>query len=949
MRPTYNPTMSSADTIPAWNEAPRTPLEPARRFERVTTCSPFAAGLLQRYPEWREALDEHEPPTPGELAEMVAHLGLDVALRRFRNRRMLRIIWRDLCGLASLDETFADLTSLAEVTLAAALETHTLKHQEQFGRPEDEAGIDQQLAVIALGKFGGGELNLSSDIDIIFCYGNDGECTGGGKRKLTNEEFFSRVARAAIASLSEVTADGFCFRVDTRLRPFGEAGPLCSSLAALEKYYQREGRDWERYALIKARPVAGPESLGVDLMNRVRPFVYRRYIDFTAIEALQDMHASVSEDARRRDRLQDIKRGPGGIREIEFLVQCFQLLRGGREPLLQTPSLRRALAGIAELSLLSPADVEGIRSDYVYLRQLENRIQALHDQQTHELPGGDDLQRLSVAMACEGPAELNQRLEGVRHSVAERFQAIFPNQRAAPAAVGAEPHWAEVWRRLQAERQQGDEGPEALEDRPLSVFLQSLERLALSQRAQRRLDQFMPVLLHRLDRLDLPDRILHQLFDLVLAISQRSPYLVLLVQNAAALDRLVELFARSEWIASRVIRFPALLDELIDPSLGQQIPLAEDLQRSIDRILRTAGETEAVLEGLNYLKLATSLRIAVAQLEGLIESTAAQAALAELAGALLRGLLELASTEIAARHGRLPGPNDVQPGTQVTGGNSLAIIAYGSLGAFEPGYESDLDIVFLFAGSDSASDGVRPLPAERYYARLAQRLLSFLTAMTHSGRLYAVDTRLRPNGRAGALVSSLESFAEYQRKEAWTWELQALTRARFLAGDAATGSAFESIRDEVLRHPRALAPLREDLAAMRQKMVHELGEHPGDEAAPKHQPGGLVDIEFIVQLGVLATAATHPPVIESTATARQLQELERSGWMSREDAATLGETARALHRQRMLHVLAPGEPQAAIDTHPAAALFEKLVGNPGAVAGASPSVRLTNTAGSAVE
>lgn len=941
--------MSSADTIPAWNEVPATPLEPARRFERVTYCSPFAAGLLQRYPDWREGLDDHQPPTAEELAGEVATLGLDVALRRFRNRQMLRIIWRDLCGLACLDETFADLTALAEVTLAAALETHTQKLQEQFGRPVDEAGVEQQLVVIALGKFGGGELNLSSDIDIIFCYRNGGECAGSGKRRLSNEEFFSRVARAVISSLSEVTADGFCFRVDTRLRPFGEAGPLCSSLAALEKYYQREGRDWERYALIKARPVAGPESLGVDVMNCVRPFVYRRYIDFTAIEALQDMHAQVSEDARRRDRLQDIKRGPGGIREIEFLVQCFQLLRGGREPLLQSPSLRHALAGIAELSLLSPADVTGIRNDYVYLRQLENRIQALHDQQTHELPDGDDLQRLSLAMACEGPAELNQRLEGVRRGVADRFQAIFPNQGAAPAADGAEPHWAEVWRRLQAERQQGHEGSEALEDRPLSVFLQSLERLALSQRAQRRLDQFMPVLLHRLDRLDLPDKILHQLFDLVLAISQRSAYLVLLVQNAAALDRLVELFARSEWIGSRVIRFPALLDELIDLSLGQQIPLAEDLQRSIRRILQSAGETEAVLESLNYLKLATSLRIAVAQLEGLLESPAAQAALAELAGALLRGLLELASTEIAARHGRFRPPDAVQSGASGTDGNSLAIIAYGSLGAFEPGYESDLDIVFLFAGSDSVSDGSRPLPAERYYARLAQRLLSFLTAMTPSGRLYAVDTRLRPNGRAGALVSSIESFAEYQRKEAWTWELQALTRARFLAGDAATGGAFESIRNEVLRHPRALAPLREDLSAMRQKMLHELGEHSVDDAAPKHQPGGLVDIEFVVQLGVLATAAMHPSVIESTATTWQLQELERSGWLSHSDAATLGETALALRRQRMLHVLEPGEPQAAIDTRPAAGLFEKFVGSPGTIAGSSPAPGLTSDTGSAVE
>ncbi len=562
---------------------------------------------------------------------------------------MLRIIWRDLCDLAALDETFADLTSLAELCLSAAMEYHNRALEEKFGTPLDSDGIEQGLAVIGLGKLGGGELNLSSDIDIIFCYRSTGECRAGGPRNLSSEEFFIRLARAVISSLSDVTADGFCFRVDTRLRPFGDSGPLCSSLAALDQYYQREGRDWERYALIKARPVAGDLSLGRELLRQVHPFVYRRYIDFTAIEALQDMHAAVIEDARRRDRLDDIKRGPGGIREIEFLAQCFQLLRGGREPVLQTPSLVQALSGIAELGLINAETLVDIRADYVDLRRLENRIQAQHDQQTHSIPTGDDLQRLACACGTATVSNLMDQVAAVRQRVTQRFHAIFPSQ----PAPSAEPKWVEVWRHAQTDQQASGTDEALHDDQPLAVFLRSLERLALSQRARRRLDQFMPVLLHRLDRLSLENRILHRVYDLVLAICQRSPYLVLLVQNAAALDRMVELFARSEWIAASVIRFPALLDELIDPSLGRQIPAAADLLQSVTRLLSAGQETESVLAGLNYLKLATSLRIAVAQLAGTIDSQEAQSGLSSLAAAVLHGVLRLATREIESRHGHM--------------------------------------------------------------------------------------------------------------------------------------------------------------------------------------------------------------------------------------------------------------------------------------------------------
>lgn len=922
MRP-YNSTMSLPKPIPAWQQAPSPPLPTEQRLQHVRYCSPFAAGLLDRHPHWAERLDEHQPPTADVLAMEIAALGLDAGLRRFRNRQMLRIIWRDLCQLATLDETFADLTFLAEICLAAAIEDNHQKLQEKYGAPVDASGQEQRLAVIGLGKLGGGELNLSSDIDLMFCYGSNGECAGGGKRSLSNEQFFTRLARATIASLSEVTDDGFCFRVDTRLRPFGDSGPLCTSLTALEQYYQREGRDWERYALIKARPVAGEQTLGRELMTRVRPFVYRRYTDFTAVEALQEMHASVSEDARRRDMLEDIKRGPGGIREIEFLVQCLQLLRGGREPALQTPSLQCALAGIEELGLLDTATVTAIRGDYAYLRRLENRIQALHDQQTHRVPGGDDLLRLTRAMGLVDAAALKQRLQQVRGSVRQRFHSIFSPQ----AVAVAEPKWLEVWRQLQTSHPQSMTPAEAGRDQALTAFLRGLERLSLSQRAQRRLDQFMPVLLHHLEQFSLENATVNRVFDLVLAICRRSPYLVLLVQNPPALDRLITLFARSAWIAASVIRFPALLDELIAPSLGHEIPGAVELQQSVARLLATAQETEAVLAALNYLKLASALRIAVAQLQGVLDSDAAQSALANLAAALLQGVLKLATVEIEARHGRLP-----RSGTGADGmGHSLAVIAYGSLGAVEPSYDSDLDLVFLFAHPDDSSnpvsDGGSGLPLERYYARMAQRLLSFLTVMTPSGRLYPVDTRLRPNGRAGALVSTLDAFAEYQLNQAWTWELQALTRARFVAGNEATGNVFHRIRKQVLARPRDLAQLRVDLSEMRGKMARELTLSTPGAAGSKHQPGGLVDIEFVAQYGVLATAAAHPGVLESTTLWEQLRALSGIGWLARDDADILEQTARSLHQQRMLDTLTAAVQQQQTDTRAAAEVFERLLGS----------------------
>lgn len=920
----YNAIMPGNASQP-WNILPPVTLPAERRLAHVRACSDFAAGLLDRYPRWADAVQRGSPsdtglPDPGRLAAETAAHGLEAGLRRYRNREMLRIVWRDLCGLAPLGETFNSLTVLAESCLQVALDEHRRRLEEKHGQPRAADGEPQRLFVIGLGKFGGSELNLSSDIDVMFCFERGGNCDG--RRALSNDQFFTRQARAVIASLADVTEDGFCFRVDTRLRPFGDSGPLTSNLAAMEQYYQREGRDWERYALIKARPVAGDLEAGRRLIEQVRPFVYRRYIDYSSVEALQEMHANVREDARRKDRLDDIKRGPGGIREVEFLVQCFQILRGGREVGLQTPSLDRALAEIENLELLDTRAVQDIRKDYSFLRFLENRIQALRDQQTHRLPAGEDRERVARAMCPGGAAELETLLASTRQRVGDRFQGIFPSRE--PAAPGH--RWTDLWRSIRAGRQDIEEHPAAAGNDPLALFIRRLGRVALSPRAHQRLDRFMPELLDRLGRKSLDSDSLNRVFDLVLAVCRRSAYLVLLVQHPKALDSMLELFQRSEWVADQVIRFPALLDELIDPSLGRHIPGPGDLARSVGRMLEAAQGPETLLESLNYLKLATSLRVAVGQLQGRLDGETARAVLSHLADAVLAGVLEVAGREIRARHGGFPaiqgGPDEREQH------NGLAIIGYGSLGACELGYASDLDIVFLFEGvapegpAGVLSDGERPLSPERYYARLAQRVLSFLTVTTPSGRLYEVDTRLRPNGRAGSLVSSVGAFRDYQLNDAWTWELQALTRARFVAGNPTVAAQFAGIRQEVLCRPRDPGELAAELLEMRRKMLRERDADPHlyVSSSAKHQPGGLIDIEFVAQLGVLCSAHRHPQVIQATGTLAQLQELASIGWLAEEESAALSEALRRLRSGRMMNALLPKARPDFGDTSAAAAI-----------------------------
>ncbi len=844
------------------------------RNKRVLESSPFLQKLHHRHPDWLISLNDEgrlegdHPPDTDTLDETVAGQGLTAGLRQFRNREMLRITWREITRTATLQQTLADLTRLAELCLQAAIDHHETALRERFGTPRSEEGEAQSLIVLGLGKLGGGELNLSSDIDIIPCFPKAGECDG--RRGLANEQFFTRLARAVIGSLSEVTEDGFCFRVDTRLRPFGDAGPLVCSFGALEQYYQREGRDWERYALLKARPVAGDRDAGERLLSDLAPFVYRRYIDYGAVEALRDMLDSVRSDAARRDREDDVKRGPGGIREVEFLVQCVQLLRGGREPALRTPSLYTALEAIEGLGLFPPGRVETLRECYAFLRHLENAIQALHDRQEHRLPQGEDLDRIVTIMQMPDEAALMTRLAEVRREVSAALDDSFPRREGATRS-GSEP-----W------RQRVDEGKgEAWED-----FRQRLVRTALSGRAAERLDRFMPLLLDVLAERDPGAEALGAVLALVLAVCKRSAYLALLEQNPPALARMVDLFAASHWVADAVVRHPALLDELIDPALGRTLPERADLERTARRLGHRPQEPEEAVNALNYLKLSQTLRVGVAELEGVIDAVEAERRLTELAEVLLGSCLELAEAAITSRHGR-------------PSGNGLAVIGYGSLGAGDISYTSDLDLVFLYPADSGDSDGARPLAAETWYTRLVRRLLALVTTYSPAGKLFEVDTRLRPNGRAGLLVSSLSAFERYQHENAWVWEWQALTRARPVAGNAELGRSFAAIRERVLAEPREAVDLRGEIATMRVRMREQIDS----DDRFKHGPGGLVDIDFLAQLGVLENAARHPALIAPTGTPGQLEALGGIGWLTDEEVAMLRSTYHALTRARHLRTL----------------------------------------------
>ena len=826
------------------------------RLRSVLAASDFAADTLERQPALLRELLAADGPLP--LAPPVLEPGSaadwPALLRRYRAAESTRLVWRDVNRLDDLAATLAGSTALAEQCLTLALEACELDFAVRHGRMCTTGGEPRRLIVFALGKLGGGELNFSSDIDLVYGYDSDGLAEASdGPRPLAPEPYFSRLGQQLARLLGEHTADGFCHRVDLRLRPYGSAGRSAWSLAAMELYFQQEGRDWERYAWQKARPVAGDLEGGATFLEILRPFVYRRYLDFGALEGLRDMKAAVSAEVARRELADDIKRGPGGIREIEFLVQALQLIRGGREPALRRRGVLPALEALLRAHHIEPGAAQPLGAAYLFLRLLENRLQMLRDDQVHALPE-DPLDRARIACGLGYPDwdALRAALDQHRVQVSAEFEALLGGreQVQAPAAL------AVYWRAL-PDAGSADELAAAGFDQPeaadalLRDFARGPAVKALSDSSRARLDRVLPALLQGAADSGQAQLALRRMVAMLQNILRRSAYLALLDEQPDALERVVDVVANSALLAERLAAHPLLLDELLDSRVSGPLPDRGEMRGACARAGGRGGDdVEKVLQALNETRQALGFRIAMALRDGRQGAVETAHQLAWLADGVVDRVLALAWQEMAAAHGTI-------------GQARFAVLGYGSLGAAELGFGSDLDLVFLYdAPEGAASDGGRPLEAQRWFARLAQKLVALLGTPSAAGNLYEVDVRLRPDGATGLLVSSLSSYRDYQAKRAWTWEHQALVRARGVAGDTSLRADFEQIRAATLSREREPAHVVAEVAGMRERVRGEL-DHSDRSGAPgarfdlKHGRGGLVDLEFALQAQVLVHAGTR--------------------------------------------------------------------------------------------
>ena len=865
------------------------------QLRRLLLASDYAFERLRRDPSAITTLGE--TPVAPEIEALLAADGMDT-LRRYRHALSLDILWREVGG-AALEDTLAASTRQAESCIQLALAAAEKAIAERHGWLRDEDGEPRRLSVFALGKLGGAELNFSSDIDLVFGYAGEATGSSDGARPLDAETWFLRLGQRLIQLLGDVTSEGFAFRVDMRLRPFGKAGRLALSFSAMEQYFQREGRDWERYAWIKARPVAGDIAAGEDFLDTLRPFIYRRYLDYTAFEGLREMKALIAAEVKRRDLAEHIKLGPGGIREIEFVVQLLQLIRAGREPELRQRSLMPALAALRRRRYLDGDSTRQLLNAYRFLRRLENRLQMLRDEQTHELPDDSETQtRIAIGLGFDDWAALMEALRQHRQAVSACFDDVF--DAPAPPSQSAE-QLATYWRRIdEADAASllagaGFRNAEALHQR-LTQFARAADRAGLSARARSRLDRVLPDVLDRIAKTADPAVSLERVLDLLQAVLRRSSYLALLAEQPDALIRVVDVMARSALLAKRIAAHPLLLDDLLDHRHNREdneddirVELTAELERSLGSA--RGEDIESQLLAFNEFQQSASFRFGLDRLFDRRSPADCARGLALIAELIVRRLLPLAETDVRRRHGSLPGSSDTDSG--------LLLIAYGSFGGAELGFESDLDLVFLYDGTQSSeiSDGERPLDAPAWFVRVTQRVVSLLGTLTPAGKLYDVDLRLRPDGAKGLLVSTLQSFADYQKSRAWTWEHQALVRARCIAGSPRVAEAFERIRGDILGARRDPDELRRDIATMRQRMRGELDRSRGDAFDLKQGRGGLVDLEFLLQGLVLRDAHAHPALLEHRSSHDLISACLDAGSLSAADANALSDAHQRLLAQ----------------------------------------------------
>lgn len=887
---------------------------------RVWACSEFVARTCALHPEVLHELirsgDLERAYNERELSERITGLAdnlekeedLHRGLRRVRQREAIRIAWRDLAGWADLDEVMATMSALADACIQLALSKSYQLACAQRGTPRDENGEPVALSVLGLGKLGGRELNFSSDIDLIFAYRADGETDSS--HPLSNHEFFSKLSARLIHALDHITEDGYVFRVDMRLRPNGNSGPLALSFDAMVQYYQVHGRDWERYALVKARPVAGGADAGRWLLDQLRPFVYRKYLDYGAIQAIRDMKQMIDREVQRKHGEGDIKLGRGGIREIEFIVQSLQLIRGGRDLRLQTSRIHPALDELAEIGALEADTIASLKSCYLFLRNLEHRLQMLADEQTHVLPKDDGRRaRLALAMGEADWNALDRAVREVQDRVHQCFQRIL-NEKPPPGDTLTT--ITDVWSaRIEREaalpllREVGYQDPGATFDL-LHQLRQSKSYHAHSKIGRERLDRLMPAVIQLAGRTERPEETLTRLAHFVEAVGRRSTYLILLIENPQALEQLVRLCSASAWVSNWISRYPLLLEELLGPITSTAESFEEELDEEIEHRLQPLDDSdvESHMEAFREIHHAQMLRVAAADIFGVIDRAQVAHRICLVAEKLLERVAGWCSSELNASIGEPTASDNTEP-------PAFGIVGYGKLGSRELGYNSDIDLVFMHQDSDTmaaTAGGRRSVSNDQYFARLAQRITHMITTRTPSGVLYEIDHRLRPSGGSGPLVTSLRSFHSYQVERAWTWEHQALVRARMVSGPAALVEAFEAVRGEVLRAARDPDKLRDDVARMRAKMRSANDRSTAVRVDLKQCSGGIIDIEFIVQYYILRYAHHHPQLTAPRSTLELLETVDGLSLMSRDDSTQLKDAYQRYLDVDHGHKLAEQEP-----------------------------------------
>ncbi|MBE3899362.1 bifunctional [glutamate--ammonia ligase]-adenylyl-L-tyrosine phosphorylase/[glutamate--ammonia-ligase] adenylyltransferase [Vibrio parahaemolyticus] len=876
------------------------PNEVVEQFHYVSALSQFITetihrdeALAQQLPAMLIELSRHQDYRT-RLAALLAECPDEISghrvLRQFRNREMVYIAWKDFLHAWTLEESLRHLSQLAE---AMIFETYQWQYKiccAEWGTPTNAEGEAQPMLIIGMGKLGGGELNFSSDIDLIFTYPENGE-TQGARRSIANAQFFTRLGQRIIKALDQQTFDGFCYRVDMRLRPFGESGPLVMSYAALEDYYQEQGRDWERYAMIKAR-VMGCEMYPQyqELRKMLRPFVFRRYIDFSAIQSLRRMKSMISSEVRRRGLTNNIKLGAGGIREIEFIAQVFQLIRGGREPSLRNRGLLETLNGIEDLALLTPQEVSNLEAAYKYLRQLENLLQAMADKQTQTLPDCDiERLKLATAMQLESWDLLIEQTQQHMNKVHQVFETLIGDDEEDEGSTIAR-HFHELWDmankqdvlELILEQDIQVEEP-AIFSKAIINFKADLAKKTLGPRGREVLNRLMPkvfdaVFAHPDAQFGLP-RVLHLLHN----ICTRTTYLELLDEHPAALVQLVRLCTASPMISEQLSRYPILLDELIDPQqLYNPIPLDSYRTELRDFLARIPeDDMEQQMEALRQFKQICILRIAAADIAGVLPVMKVSDHLTYLAEAIVEAVVSQAWLQVSEKYGEPTHVKDRE-------GKGFAVIGYGKVGGWELGYNSDLDIVFIHdCPVNVYTDGKKEIDGRQFYLRLAQRIIHIFSTRTASGILYEVDTRLRPSGASGLLVSPTDAFDDYQHQDAWTWEHQALVRARMIYGDEPLAIAFHNTRHDVLCKPRDEQTLKKEVVEMREKMRAHLGGKKSGRFMIKQDVGGITDIEFLAQYLVLNYSHEKPKLTRWCDNVRIYETLIAQGVMEEDQAMQL--------------------------------------------------------------